>query len=410
MKSLKGDKHPTQWWQRYQPQDYRVIDNELGNTVDFKEMIEELKRHDLRVYVDVVFNHMANESWLRKDLQYPSASEIQAYQEQTAYFDEQKLFGDLSSPLFTESDFLEAFGITDWENAWEVQNGRLSGGPHDPGLPSLALNDNVVSQQQAYLLALKKLGVKGFRIDAAKHLSIEHIKAVFTDDIVEGMHIFGEIITDGGASRKEYELFLKPYLEQTRLAAYDFPLFNTVFNAFQPDGVLSSLVDPYCFGDALSRSRAITFAVTHDIPNNDAFRGLVMDEQAEWLSYCYVLCRDGGVPLIYTDLDTSGIKNSAGEPRWVNAWKDKRMVDMIRFHNVTHCEKMSVLEVSDDHLVFQRGKKGLVIINRGQEPKRVLLRRRPNMSDIATGEQILEHNGIVEFECPANSYRMFVCQ
>ena len=41
MKSLV---HPegTKWWQRYQPQDYRVIDNQLGNTLDFIAMIEAL--------------------------------------------------------------------------------------------------------------------------------------------------------------------------------------------------------------------------------------------------------------------------------------------------------------------------------------------------------------------------------
>ena len=32
MKSAQDER----WWQRYQPQDYRVIDNALGNTTDFK--------------------------------------------------------------------------------------------------------------------------------------------------------------------------------------------------------------------------------------------------------------------------------------------------------------------------------------------------------------------------------------
>lgn len=32
MKSAQDER----WWQRYQPQDYRIIDNALGNTVDFK--------------------------------------------------------------------------------------------------------------------------------------------------------------------------------------------------------------------------------------------------------------------------------------------------------------------------------------------------------------------------------------
>ncbi len=47
------------------------------------------------------------------------------------------LFGDLSEPLFNEDDFVEAFGIKDWKDKWQVQNGRITGGPHDQGLPTL---------------------------------------------------------------------------------------------------------------------------------------------------------------------------------------------------------------------------------------------------------------------------------
>ena len=39
--------------------------------------------------------------------------------------------------------------------------------------------------------ALKAMGVKGFRIDAAKHMSIEHLKRVWTEDITKDIHIFG---------------------------------------------------------------------------------------------------------------------------------------------------------------------------------------------------------------------------
>ncbi len=49
------------WWLRYQPQDYRVIENALGNTTDFKAMVAALNRVGVFTYVDVVFNHMANE-------------------------------------------------------------------------------------------------------------------------------------------------------------------------------------------------------------------------------------------------------------------------------------------------------------------------------------------------------------
>ncbi len=37
-------------------------------------MVNTLKQHGLRTYVDVVFNHMANESGIRGDLTYPNQS------------------------------------------------------------------------------------------------------------------------------------------------------------------------------------------------------------------------------------------------------------------------------------------------------------------------------------------------
>ncbi|WP_322804867.1 alpha-amylase family protein [Vibrio alfacsensis] len=403
MKSAQDER----WWQRYQPQDYRVIENALGNTIDFRNMVEALDQVGVLVYADVVFNHMANEAHLRRDLQYPCQDVMDAYQAQAAKYQDLLLFGDLSKPLFDETDFVEPFGIKDWKDKWEVQNGRITGGPKDPGLPTLRVCPNVVEQQRAYLNALKALGVKGFRIDAAKHMTLEHLKQVWTDEITRDVHIFGEIITDGGATVEEYELFLEPYLKETRLGAYDFPLFSTIFKAFSKKGSFKSLIDPFCFGQALSNGRAITFAVTHDIPNNDVFLDLVMDEESEWLAYAYILGRDGGVPLIYTDLDTSGIKGKEGKPRWKNAWKDERMAKMITFHNLVHGEPMTVLEGNDDMLALQRGDKGILVLNKSSRAQSLSLKLAQTYVDLISG---IEMSSDEEVKIPAKSAMLLVTQ
>ncbi|WP_217512461.1 alpha-amylase family protein [Vibrio metschnikovii] len=401
----------TPWWQRYQPQDYRVIDNQLGNTSTFQAMVASLDALGLWVYADVVFNHMANESTHRLDLQYPSDDDLNDYAQRDEYYQQQRLFGDLSQPLFTEDDFVEAFGIKDWQDKWQVQNGRISGGPHDAGLPTLRDNPHVVAQQQAYLLALKAMGVKGFRIDAAKHMTIEHLKRVWSEEIIHDVHIFGEIITDGGATKAEYKLFLEPYLEQTRLGAYDFPLFQTVFNALQPKGSLKALIDPYCFGEALSKERAITFAITHDIPNNDVFMDLVMPETLESLAYSYILGRDGGVPLIYTDLNPSGLCARNGKPRWQNAWCDPKILAGIAFHNQMHGLPMLPIEASDDLFVFRRGEQGVVIINKSARRQSVELKQWTNqLYDLYTGETFEAQGSMTTIETPAMSSRMLLVQ
>ena len=407
MKSFK-DESGTEWWQRYQPQDYRVIDNQLGNTHDFSEMIEALKKYGVRVYADVVFNHMANEAHKRSDLQYPCEADIKKYKDQSDQYQSLALFGDLNEPLFREEHFVDAFEIKDWKDCWEVQNGRISSGSQDPGLPTLKVCDYVIEQQRSYLKALKKMGVMGFRIDAAKHMMLEHLQRVWTEDITENMHIFGEIITDGGATKEEYELFLQPYLEKTDLGAYDFPLFNTVFQAFQKDGSMESLIDPYCVGQALFNSRAITFAITHDIPNNEGFKPLILPEQDEWLAYCYILGRDGGVPLVYTDLSPSDILCSYGKPRWIDSWKDPRMAKMIKFHNYVHGESMNTIIANKDILVFARGEKGIVIINKSDSEAEVSFEWHNEMHDVVSGSNYELESDTLSLVVSNKSYAMLV--
>lgn len=346
------------WWARYQPQDYRVIDHPLGNTESFAAMVQALSARGIRTYADIVFNHMANEAAQRSDLNYPGSSVLSSYASASSYFGRQRLFGHLQNNFLSQWDFGPAQCINDYGNAFQVTTWRLCGGNGDPGLPDLVANDWVVGQQQAYLRALKALGVRGFRVDAAKHMTLSHINRVFSADIKQGVHVFGEVITGGGAGEGEYENFLRPYLANTDHAAYDFPLFNTLRGALGFGGSLTRLVDPLASGQALQPARAITFAITHDIPNNAGFRGLILDPTDETLAYAYLLGRSGGVPMIYSD------NNESGDNRWVNAWNRSDLKGMLRFHNGAQGSDMQVLSSSDCHILFRRGSLGIVGINK----------------------------------------------
>lgn len=275
------------WWARYQPQDYRVIEHPLGNTDSFRAMSNALRGQGVKVYADIVLNHMANEAAQRSDLNYPGQRILNTYASNQSYWNQQRLFGTLSSNFLSQWDFGPAHCINDYNNVWQVQNWRLCGGGGDVGLPDLVANTWVVQQQQSYLNALKTLGVTGFRIDAAKHMSLSHVNNVLTPTIKSGVHVFGEVITGGGAGESEYERFLKPYLDGTDHGAYDFPLFAQIRAALGFGGSMNRLVDPGAYGQALASSRAVTFTVTHDIPNNSGFRYLILDPTDEKLAYAY---------------------------------------------------------------------------------------------------------------------------
>ncbi len=346
------------WWARYQPQDYRVIEHPLGNREDFARMSNALRARGIRVYADIVLNHMANEAAQRPDLNYPGQGVLNQYAGNSTYFGRQRLYGDLRYNFLSLWDFGPAHCIHDYNDVWQVQNWRLCSGAGDAGLPDLLANDYVVEQQRVYLDALKRLGVTGFRIDAAKHMPLSHINRVLSADIKSGVHVFGEVITNGGVGDSEYHLFLQPYLNGTDHGAYDFPLFSAIRSAFAFGGSMSTLVDPGAVGLAVPGARAITFTVTHDIPNNGIFRYLLLDAGDETLAYAYVLGRDGGSPLLYSD------HNESGDNRWVHAYRRADLAAMIRFHNDNHGNDMQVLAHGSCHLIFRRGNRGIVGVNK----------------------------------------------
>jgi alpha-amylase len=348
----------SQWWARYQPQDYRVIHHPLGDTTTFRNMVSALNARGVHVYADVLMNHMANESGQRPDLNYPGTSVLNLYSGNPTYYNGIRLFGNLGFNFLSANDFGEARCISNYTDVWQVQNWRLCGGSGDAGLPDLKNSSYVISQQQEYLRQLKALGVKGFRIDAAKHMPVSHINGVLTTDIKNGMYVFGEIITGGGAGEIEYDRFLQPYLQNTSHAAYDFPLQTQIRNAFSFGGSLSALVDPLAVGQALQGARAVTFTVTHDIPNNSGFRYALMDPTDETLAYAYLFGRNGGKPMVYSD------NNESGDNRWVNAYKRNDIKGMIRFHNAVQGNDMQVLSHGSCHIIFRRGSLGIVGINK----------------------------------------------
>jgi alpha-amylase len=407
---LKSNAANCAWWQRYQPQDIRVIDHCKGNKQSFVNMINALNdanpARKVDVYADIVLNHMANERNGATD--FPGQAAVNSYGSNSSYWNNQRLFGNLTQGLFGASDFNPANCISNYNDVWQVQNWRLCGGAGDAGLPDLNPNSWVVQQQRAYLSALKALGVKGFRVDAAKHMTIWHINEIFTSSIKSGMYVFGEIITSGGAGNNEYDSFLSPYLAYTDHKAYDFPLFSAIRSAFGFGGSLSQLVNPLSNGQALQNSRAVTFTITHDIPTNDGFRYLIMDATDEYLAYAYIMGRDGGKPLIFSD--STGTDNN----RWVNAYKADHIGKMLNFHNRMQGQGMEMLAWNDCAILFRRGQEGVVGINKCSSNQSFNINTNGrfywyrNYRDVLSGGNLVYINGgSYNFSIPARQARMW---
>jgi len=124
------------------------------------------------------------------------------------------------------------------------------------------------------------------------------------------------------------------------------------------------LSNPVATGNALPPFQSVTFTVTHDVPNNDGFRGMLLSPHDEYLANAYVLGRDGGVPLVYSDHAESAVKYPEDRKRWEHCWKRYDIVQMVKFHNAMHGTPQRTLWEDDGFLVFSRGDRGIVAINK----------------------------------------------
>lgn len=137
------DKHS--WLLRYQPVSYKIV-SRSGNVDEFKNMIKVCLDHKVRVYVDVVLNHMA-----------AGEAEIMGFDHSAA--DPPKL--QYPAVPYQADEFNEFCFIENASNAFQVRNCRLV------GLPDLNQEKETVREKIAtFLNELIDLGVAGFRVDA----------------------------------------------------------------------------------------------------------------------------------------------------------------------------------------------------------------------------------------------------
>lgn len=151
-------------WAIYQPIDY-TIGNDLGTEEDLRNLANKCHGNGLKLVVDVVFHHVANER----------GNDISLLVK-----DEYK--------HFYEDSFVD---IDNYNSEYELTHRSLS------GLPALDLeNETIIEAQFNYLRQLKNAGVDGVRIDAYKHL-VKSYRVRLAEELKKlGMfeYSYGEVI------------------------------------------------------------------------------------------------------------------------------------------------------------------------------------------------------------------------
>ncbi len=316
-----------EWWGRYQPIDYTVIDSPLGNEKDLKELIDSAHSQKIKIIVDVVLNHMANYGDYARTLKYPR---------------------------YSPKDFHPKSCI-DYNNRFWVTHGWIN-----CNLPDLNTDSPYVRQEaKNYLKKLLTLGADGFRFDAAKHIEPEFFREVLKV-VPSDKFVYGEVIGQNIEEANEYAGIF---------SVTDFQLVSTMRNAFSIGGDLRSLINPAASGKALPGVKAVTFAQNHDIATGQI--GFKMPSpQDTRLANAFVLARQEGFPIVYKD-DANDAITKAGV-----YFHQKMMGEPQYFRNGNEI----ALGADNPHTLFiERGNKGLAIINKAGEPFDVTVAKMPGL-------------------------------
>jgi len=99
----------------------------------------------------------------------------------------------------------------------------------------------------------------------------------------------------------------------------------------------------------------------------------MLDAQDEFLANVYVICRDGGAPLIFSDHNETAEKYGSDRDRWNQAWRRADIDGMIAFHNAQFGQPQRSLFEDDGFIVIARGETGIIAINKTANPQQPTL-------------------------------------
>jgi len=368
------------WSERYQPVSYSIAKSRSGTDAEFEDMVTHCNNVGVGIIVDAVINHMTN---------FPSPG---VGSNGTSY-------SKYEYPgLYTAADFHTPCAVANYQSATNVQDCELL------SLPDLNTALASVRQKIAdYLLTLARLGVAGFRIDAAKH-----IQQVELDDILERLnsrltaegrqlpYVFLEVIGGSGEALAPHDYFGEGYSSGGAADITEFT-FVGVGNKFRgingehisqlnPNGTPGNQFSETAWG-IMPSDKAVVFLQNHDTQHNCGIS--YRDGNVFRLANVWMLAQPYGYPSILSSyVFGCPAQNSLGPPSDANGWttpvvcassletasagqwvcehRDPFILNMVSFrHVVAGTDVNHWWDNGATAIAFSRGGKGFVAINNG---------------------------------------------
>jgi len=341
-----------QWWVQYQPVSYR-IESRLGTREEFKNMVSRCKQAGVEIIVDAVINHMSGSSygtgW--------AGSEYEKY----SYKD-----------LYTADDFhncglTENNQIVDYTSREQVQTCELLG-LSDLKTESEEVRKKIVS----YLKDLLSLGVAGFRIDAAKHISAEDLKQIVSS-LPANIRIMYEVIRGGGEDVQPEE-----YTSSGKIWEFS---FSNMITSLEYE-IVPDLEDSVETGYFIDSKDAISFVTNHDTERNGKAISPQNSPEAFELATIFMLASDYGTPMLYAGysfddydqpppLDDQGKvldARCADDPVWLCQQRQNSTMQMIKWRMSTAGQPISEFVYEESFSAWTKGEIGLFAINASSTP------------------------------------------
>jgi alpha-amylase len=260
------------WWERYQPISYKIY-SRSGDEDQFKSMVQRCNAVKVDVYVDVVFNHMAGMA----DGHGIAGTLFTHYQYDNLYS-----YDDFHHCGRNGNDDIKNFN-----DLYELQNCELV------NLADLKTESTKVQNSIAnYLNKLISLGVKGFRIDAAKHMASSDISAI-VGKLSKPVYIVQELITGSGDP-----IVVSDYTKIGDVSAYAYPF--TVGQVFKNKNFAAI---PSMTNYLPASADSVVFIDNHDLQRSSDRSMLISaqyDQEVFDLAQVFMLTYPFGYPQLYS--------------------------------------------------------------------------------------------------------------
>ncbi|XP_053683306.1 alpha-amylase 1-like [Sabethes cyaneus] len=357
---------PRPWWERYQPASYH-LNTRSGTEEEFASMVWRCNQVGVRIYVDLIINHMAATNGVGTGGSHVDSSGL-----------------DFPAVPYGSADFNPPCEIYDYNDAYQVRNCWLV------GLPDLNLGIEYVRNRIVELMnKCIDYGIAGFRVDAAKHMWPNQLEMVYGSlNNLNTQHGFKsgakafitqEVIDLGGGAINREEYTHLGTITEFRFSAE----IGRVFRGYDQLRWLSSWGEGWGF---LPSHLALVFIDNHD---NQRGHGAGGDNVLTYktprnykMATAFMLAHPYGIPRMMSSFafeesdqgppqDANGnlISPSINEDNtcgngWVCEHRWRQMYNMVGFRNAVRGTGLNDWwDNEGQQIAFCRGGKGFVAFN-----------------------------------------------